>query len=109
MAAETRHNGSAEGATVIFESYHTIGGVRVEVGAVITEAVTSRPILGRQVKVGAVCEAMEPQAWRAIIAAESSRVWASDSTFASFDEASRAAREHFRDSVDRALRDLFAT
>jgi hypothetical protein len=91
-----------------FETRKFINDMEVREGAEITAIVSSQPVLGRRLKAGAVCEGLRPETWRSVITAEGQHVWTSTATFASYEEANRAAREHVDLSLDRAVRELFA-
>lgn len=90
-----------------FETHRYINDVLVRVGAEITNPVSTTPILGRRIEVGAACEAMEPEAWRPIITAQGVRLWEGTSTRDSPDAANAEARQHYNASLDRSLRRLF--
>jgi hypothetical protein len=90
-----------------FETHRYINDVLVRAGAEITNPVSTIPILGRRIEVGAACEAMKPEAWRPIITAQGTRLWEGPSTRDSLDAASAEAREHYNASLDRSLRRLF--
>jgi hypothetical protein len=81
-----------------------INDTEVREGAEITDLVLSQPVLGRRLKTGAVCEGLRPETWRGIITADGQEVWTSTATFASYEEANSAAREHVNQSLDRAVR-----
>lgn len=91
-----------------FEMRRFINDMEVREGAEITDIVSSQPVFGRRLKAGAVCEGLRPETWRSIITAEGRHVWTSKATYASYEEANRAAREHVDRSLDRAVRELFA-
>lgn len=96
------------GPAVTFDHRHYINGVEVREGARFVNLLSTHPILARRIALGALCEGLLPERWRAVIEAEGVIVWQSRETFASLDAADSAARDDYRSSVDRALRELFA-
>lgn len=90
-----------------FESRSYINGVEVRAGAAFVNPVSTQPILGRRVGVGALCEQLSPDRWRAVITAEGNTLWQSAEAFPSLEAADQSARDHYRQSIDRALIELF--
>ncbi len=83
-----------------------INDQRVEPGVLITGIVTTDRVLGSTVKAGARCDSLTPEQWTPIVSVDEAIAWEGAPT-TSFDAADRAARDHVRESLARAARDIF--
>lgn len=90
-------------------SFHVdrfINDQRVEPGALVTGLVTTDRVLGSTVRAGARCESLGPEQWTPIVSVDNAIAW-EGSAAESYDAADRVARDHVRESLSRAARDLF--
>lgn len=90
-------------------SFHVdrfINDQRVESGALIIGLVTTDRVLGCTVRAGARCESLTPDQWRPIVSVDDAIAWEGAPTTRN-DAADRVARDHVRESLARAARELF--